>query len=86
MIATNIIVNIIIWITGIAGFLGIIGIIPFSVVGIVFLAKSSNENDATKLRSLRKKGIIFLFLPWALAAGGLVILVTLIAIRTLIHI
>ena len=80
-----IMVNILLWIAGITGFVGIIGIIPFSVVGIIFLTRHSNENDVVKKSSLRKKGIIFLVLPWALAAGGLIILVALIAIRTLIH-
>lgn len=81
-----IIMNILLWIAGIAGFIGILGIIPFSVVGIIFLTKYSNENDAIKKSSSKKKGIIFLVIPWTLAAGGLVTLVVLIAIRALIHI
>ena len=82
--ATNIIFNILLWIAGIAGFVGVLGIIPLSVIGIVFLAKHSNENDDIKKSSLKKKGIIFLVLPWVLIVGGLVILVILLAVHPLI--
>lgn len=82
--AANIIFTILLWIAGIAGFVGVLGIIPLSVVGIVFLAKHSNENDAIKKGSLKKKGIIFLVLPWALIVGGLIILVMMLMISGLI--
>ena len=81
-----IITNILLWIAGIIGFVGIIGILPFSVVGIIFLAKHSNENDSVKKSSLKKKGIIFLVLPWALALIGMVILMALIVIRSSLNI
>ena len=84
--AANIILNIFLWIAGIAGFVGVLGIIPLSVVGIVFLAKHSNENNVIKKNSLKKKGIIFLISPWALIVGGLIILAILLAIRALFHI
>jgi F0F1-type ATP synthase membrane subunit c/vacuolar-type H+-ATPase subunit K len=81
-----VVMNILLWIAGIIGFVGIAGIIPFSVIGIIFLAKHSNENDAVKKGSLKKKGIIFLVLPWALALIGLIILMALIVIRPLLNI
>lgn len=77
-----IILNIFLWIAGIVGFVGIGGIIPFSVIGIIFLVKHSNETDLLKQKSLKKKGIIFLVLPWALAVLGLVILMAIIIARS----
>jgi len=75
MIVSNIILNLFLWIASIMGFIGVIGIIPFSIVGIIFLVKSSNENDFQKQRSFRKKGIFFLILPWIFAVGDLILLI-----------
>jgi hypothetical protein len=85
-VAANIIFSIFLWIAGIAGFVGVAGILPFSVAGIIFLAKHSSENDVAKKSSFKKKGIIFLVLPWALALIGLIILMALIVIRSLLNI
>ncbi|MFA6528032.1 MAG: hypothetical protein WCT46_00655 [Candidatus Gracilibacteria bacterium] len=53
-----------------AGFIGTIGLLPFSALGVYFLIKNSSEKDVIKKKSLIKKAVIFLLLPWCLIFGA----------------
>jgi hypothetical protein len=58
-----IIKNVLVWISAIAGFIGIVGLIPLSFFGAVTISKMSDENDISKKKIIKKKGIFYVILP-----------------------
>lgn len=66
MTITGIILRLVAWLTSLMGFFGFLLLVPFLIVGIILLVKASNESDKTKRESRKKKGIIFIILPFAM--------------------
>jgi hypothetical protein len=55
------------------GIVGIASLIPLIGLGIYFLSKQSKEGDKLKKESMRNKGIIYIFLPWALIISSILL-------------
>jgi hypothetical protein len=84
MSIVSVILKLFIWFFSLIGIVGVVGLIPFGVTGIVFLIIQANEKDIIKKKSYKKKGIVFLVLPWALIAGSLFLIVIFSVIKVLL--
>jgi hypothetical protein len=65
------------YLLGIIGIISVVGMFPSIVASIIFFVLSSDEKEETRKKSLKKKGWIFLILPFALmfiAMIGLVLI------------
>ncbi|MFC1644468.1 hypothetical protein ACFL08_00400 [Patescibacteria group bacterium] len=67
------------WLLGLAGIIGVVGIFIFIPIGIVFLIKaaSANDQEVDRKKALKKKGIIFVLLPFIIIASSLILTIIL---------
>jgi len=74
------------WLLTIMGVIGVLGILIFIPIGAVILvsASSVDTKDLEKKKALKKKGIIFILLPFMLIFGSLISVVLLNVIKMLL--
>lgn len=81
MSIAEIMLNIFNWILIMVGIIGIVGAFPFSVIGIIFLVKSSEGSDVDKKKFYKKRGIVLLILPWIFILSSLILVMIVSFIR-----
>jgi hypothetical protein len=87
MSAIGIIFSIFNWLASLAGLIGVIGLVPSIVAGVIFFIMASDaQQDVEKKRIYRKRGMIFIFLPFVLVISALVLLVISTAIKSILGI
>ena len=80
------ILGIFIWILLLPGIVGAIGLLPSVIVGIISLIKSSKEQDFRKKAAIKKRGFVFIIVPFALIFASTVLVMVLKAIGALLKI
>jgi len=82
MNAITIILNIARMFFSLLGIVGVIGIFVFIPIGIVFIAKSSNNQFSEDQKKFKKKkGMLFILLPFILIFGSLIAVIAINALN-----
>jgi hypothetical protein len=77
-------ISLVTWICYIVGFLGTLLFFPSVIAGIILFAISSNEAVDEKKKSLKKWGLIFLILPFAMIIFSIAVLVVVNFVKNLL--